>query len=148
MQSVSQSVMQSVSQAVSQSVSTVTGSESPRVLDIFSWSTTLICYLDILGDQFRLVFVPCSFSLIRRLHFQGKCSVIKALDLRMPPKLPRPRRAMNDDIIYPTGVIRKKRRTRSDPSKVWIRELEESLKTPFSFNESKKVDENRKDNER
>ena len=86
--------------------------------------------------------------MICRLRFQGKCSVIKALDLRTPPTLPRPRRTMNDDISYPTGVIRKKRRTQSDPSKIWIRELEESLKTPFSFNESKKVDENRDGNER
>ena len=124
---------------------TVTGSEISHVLIRYFF---LISYIDILGGQFRLVFVPFRFSVIFRLHFQGKCSVIKALDLRMPPKLPRPRRTMNDDIIYPTGVIRRKRRTQSDPSKIWIKELEESLKTPFSFNESKKVDENREDNER
>lgn len=87
-------------------------------------------------------------SEISRLHFQGKCSVIKALELRVPPKLSHPRRTNNDAIVYPTGLIRKKRRTQSDPSKIWIRELEESLKAPFSFNESKKVDEIRGDNER
>ena len=143
-------IKQSVNQLINHwmSQSDTTSSKIPHVLDIFSWSTTLISYIDISGGQFRLVFVLCSFSVICRLHFQGKCSVIKALDLRVPPKLPRPRRTTNDDIIYPTGVIRKKRRTQSDPSKIWIRELEESLKTPFSFNESKKVDEHRENSER
>ena len=102
----------------------------------------------ILDGKFRVVLVLCSLLGISRLHFQGKCSVIKALDLRVPPKLPHPRRTNNDAIVYPTGLIRKKSRTQSDPSKIWIRELKESLKTPFSFNENKKVDEIREDNER
>ena len=82
-------------------------------------------------------------------HCQGKCSVIKALDLRVPPRPTRPRRiTTNGDIYIPLGLLRRKRRTQSDPSKIWIKELEESLKTPFSFNESNKVDENQEDDER
>jgi len=46
------------------------------------------------------------------------------------------------------GLIKKKRRAQSDPSKIWMKELHESLKTPYSFDESKKVDDHREDNER
>ena len=79
--------------------------------------------------------------------FKGKCSVIKALDLRAQLKLPRPRRATNEE-YFPMGLIGRKRRTQSDTSKIWLRELEESLKTPYSFNDSNKVDEHRDENER
>ncbi|RMX37481.1 hypothetical protein pdam_00023474 [Pocillopora damicornis] len=82
------------------------------------------------------------------LCMQGKCSVIKALDLRVPPKPTRLKRVTNDDIYFPSGVLRRKRRTQSDPSKIWRKELKESLKTPFSFNENEMVDENQEDNER
>lgn len=83
-----------------------------------------------------------------RFYYQGKCSVIKALDLRVPPKPTRLKRVTNDDIYFPSGVLRRKRRTQSDPSKIWRKELKESLKTPFSFNENEMVDENQEDNER
>lgn len=80
--------------------------------------------------------------------FKGKCSVIKVLDLHVPPKLSHSKRVKNKEIHHPLGLTRRKRRIHNDTSKIWVKELHESLKTPYSFAESKKVDEHRCNDER
>ena len=49
---------------------------------------------------------------------------------------------MTHDDIYVAMGLTKKNRSQSDPSKIWRKELEEGLKTPFNFNE--KDDDNEK----
>ena len=73
---------------------------------------------------------------------QGKCSVIKALELRLAGRVTRPRRMTFEELFLAMGAAeRRKSRSLSDPSRVWKRELHKSLKGDFSFTEEKKIDE-------
>ena len=136
----SQSASQAISQLVSQPVSQPFGkSVSQSDCHSVSQSVSQTVRPSVSQSNWHYYSVICLFK--------GKCSVIKALDLRAQLKLPRPRRATNEE-YFPMGLIGRKRRTQSDTSKIWLRELEESLKTPYSFNDSNKVDEHRDENER
>ncbi|XP_074636906.1 uncharacterized protein LOC141895065 [Acropora palmata] len=75
------------------------------------------------------------------LCIQGKCSVVKVLDLQVPLKLARSRRMTKDEVYYPKGLVRKKNRFLADTSKIWIKELHKSLENSFSFGGTKMVDE-------
>lgn len=95
-----------------------------------------------------MIIVQKSIFLFYSSLFKGKCSVIKVLDLRVPPKLSHSKRVTNEEIHHPLGLARRKRRIHNDTSKIWVKELQESLKPPYSFAESKKVDEHRCNDER
>lgn len=71
---------------------------------------------------------------------QGKCSVIKALDLHCPPGLFGPKKVTFEDSDF--NLFGKGRRSSVSSAVVWKKELEQSFKQPFSFaNNEKKVDE-------
>ena len=74
---------------------------------------------------------------------QGKCSVIKALQLRQEGHIARPRRMTFEELFLVMGRAgRRKSRALSDPSRVWRRELQKSLKEDYSFtSDKKKIDE-------
>lgn len=76
------------------------------------------------------------------LCMQGKCSVIKVLDLRqVEAKQVHSKRITKEGIYYPKGLVRRKNRFQTDISKIWIKELHKSLENSFSFGENKTVDE-------
>jgi hypothetical protein len=72
---------------------------------------------------------------------QGKCSVVKALDLKLPPGTVGPRKVRFEESYF--AVFGKKGlRSQNSSSDIWKRELEKGFKQAFSFaHQEKKVDE-------